>query len=185
MSEALHISPGDGASKFGELNLADAEHFIELIAGRRDAVMCFRFWHDGDKSRPAHKADGPIRLFWPSIVARQDDGYGVGVVVNEGGQSAKEIKRVRAMFVDGDDIPLPPFWHAQPRFLCIRDDTHWHAYWPMSDMPLADFRAAQLRAVAFYGSDPAVADLPHVMRLPGTFNLKDPAVPVLLRLEEL
>jgi hypothetical protein len=184
MTMAQHVFPDDQPSTHGPLSLADAERYIELLTGRADTVMCWRFIHDHDRSADAIKADSAIRLIWPGIVAHQNEGFGVFAVVNEGGQSAREITRVRAMFIDADGIPFPLFWHQPPAFRVVRDELHWHAYWPVTDMPVEGFKEGQRRAAAFYGSDPAVCDLPRVMRVPGTYHLKDPAHPVLVKLSE-
>jgi hypothetical protein len=50
-------------------------------------------------------------------------------------------------------------------------------------MPKGDFKTAQKRLAAYYGTDPKVCDLPRVMRLAGTLHLKDPARPFLIAIE--
>jgi hypothetical protein len=62
--------------------------------------------------------------------------------------------------------PIPP------AIVCESSPGKHHAYWPVAGMPLADFRDAQKTMAAHYGGDPAVCDLPRVMRLPGYVHAK-------------
>jgi hypothetical protein len=110
------------------------------------------------------------------------------VVVNAGGNTREEVLAAgglaRAVFVDGDNVPVPASWHAEPDFLVIRDEMHWHAYWLPADLPIADFEEAQRRLAAYYGTDARVKDPSRVMRLAGTLHLKEPANPRLMQLKE-
>ena len=51
-----------------------------------------------------------------------------------------------------------------------------------TDVPLHQFSELQKQLIAKLGTDPAVKDLPRVMRLPGTLHLKDPDNPRLVKL---
>ena len=51
-----------------------------------------------------------------------------------------------------------------------------------TDVPLNQFSELQKQLIAKLGTDPAVKDLPRVMRLPGTLHLKDPDDPRLVKL---
>jgi hypothetical protein len=104
------------------------------------------------------------------------------LVVNEGGDTDNEITRVRALFVDGHNIPMPATWHLDPDFITSRDETHWHAYWRVADI---EFNEAQRRLAAHYGTDPKVCNPSRVMRLAGTVHLKDPSSPRVVTIETL
>jgi hypothetical protein len=118
---------------------------------------------------------GPASLAsaWPEIEAAQAGGENVYIVVNEGGDTDASITRIRALFVDGDGIPQPVEWHTEPDLILSRDAYHWHAYWQVSDMAPADFKAAQHRLAAFYGTDRSICNPSRVMRLAGTIHVKD------------
>ena len=89
-------------------------------------------------------------------------------------QQKDEITSVRALFIDEDGTKRSPeTWHASPDFVVRRDETHWHAYWRVADLGTAEFREAQRRLIAHYGTDITVHDLPRVLRLAGTLHLKD------------
>ena len=166
-------------------DLDQARRHIQLLTGHHNTRVNVRLFHDGkDKSKYATKLNGAIEELWPEIEARQAEGYGAFVVVNEGGNTDASITRTRALFIDGDDVPLPEQdkWHAAPDFLVIRDSAHWHAYWRVTDLPVEQFKQAQRRLAAYYGTDPTVSNRSRVMRLAGTLHLKDPAHPVLVAL---
>jgi hypothetical protein len=144
--------------------------FDDSSAKRRDLV---RMFHTHDFARIADQ-----------MVTLNRAGAGVFVTVNETdgkGRAADNIVKVRAVFVDADDVPRPARWHVEPDFITWRDDRHWHAYWLVLDMPLDGFSAAQKRLAAFYNADPKVCDLPRVMRVPGFLHQKGAPTPVLFQ----
>jgi KaiC/GvpD/RAD55 family RecA-like ATPase len=50
-----------------------------------------------------------------------------------------------------------------------------HAYWQVEDLNAMTFLKLQRRLCAFFKTDPAVSKINQVMRVPGTYNTKDPA----------
>ena len=52
-------------------------------------------------------------------------------------------------------------------------ENKWHVYWCIDDAPLSAFGGTQKKLSELFGSDPAVCDLPRVMRLPGFPHQKD------------
>jgi hypothetical protein len=154
------------------LSQDQAARHIEMLTGLTTTPIHARLIHDSSRDALAFKLHGAVSELWPEIEARQAEGYGAFVVVNEGGHSDAEITRVRALFIDADKIPRPADWHAKPDFLIVRDALHWHAYWRVHDLPVAGFKAAQQRLAARYGSDRAVCNPSRVMRLAGTLHQK-------------
>jgi len=150
-----------------------AEAHVEFITGLPDTKIHARLIHDSDKANnPTQKLFGCLDTLWPDIESAQAQGYGTFVVVNEGGNTDAEITRVRAVFVDADDVSLPSDWHVPPDFIVQRDAMHWHAYWRVHDLEVEQFRHAQKRLAKHYGTDPAVCNLSRVMRLAGTLHQK-------------
>jgi hypothetical protein len=157
---------------------ADAVRFLEAIAP--DGVLTFSTFTDGE--RPAR--DPLARIiqgdYWPNVgtLAKLNaKGAGCFVMVNRGdgnGRKAGNVQAVRAVFLDLDGAPLAPVMAAPipPPIVCESSPGKHHAYWPVAGMPLADFRDAQKTLAAHYGGDPAVCDLPRVMRLPGYVHAK-------------
>lgn len=149
-----------------------ATRHVELLTGDPNTSVCIRLIHDKDKDRSARKLKGKLSELWPDIVTAQNKGYGAFVVVNEGGDTNAQIAHIRACFVDADNVPLPIAWHLQPDFIVQRDETHWHAYWRVLDIPVDRFRDIQRRLAAHYGTDPAVCNQSRVMRLAGSIHQK-------------
>jgi hypothetical protein len=79
-------------------------------------------------------------------------------------------------------VPAP----APPAIACESSPGKFHAYWPVSDLPLADFRHAQRMLAERFGGDRKVNDLPRVMRVPGFLHWKgEPFRSRLLRCERV
>jgi len=173
--------------------------FVRLLTGSSDAIMCWRFLPEepnekvrvlahekaerecrrkaGDADWNAHcvrrNYNGTLDEVWPALEAHQAKGWGIFVVINEGGRNAKSITRVRALFIDQDSKSLDATeWHLTPDFICQRSETRWHAYWQIDDCSVAQFTETQKRLAQFYGSDPDVSDASRIMRVPGTIHQK-------------
>lgn len=105
------------------------------------------------------------------------DGAGVYVTVNRTdltGRKTHCITSVRAVFADIDqqveeaDLSFP----IKPHLVVETSPKRWHAYWLVKDLAKEDFKAMQQAIALSLGSDPAVCDLPRVMRLPGYIHQK-------------
>lgn len=120
------------------------------------------------------------------LTNQQSRGCGVYFMVNEGdgkGRSAKNVTRVRALFIDCDGSPWEPAATSlQPHIRIESSSGRWHLYWIVSDCPLDQFKPLQQAIARKYGGDPSVCDLPRVMRLPGFWHLKNE--PVMAKLLE-
>jgi hypothetical protein len=177
-SGAEPIPNGHDPRPVARLDLA--QKHIELLTGDMDTPCCFRLIRKSDGA--ARKLTGPIHKLWADIEVAQRIGFDAYIIVNEGGHDGPSITRIRALFADADNLPMPKTWHVRPSFVTQRDATHWHAYWLVTGMALTDFTSAQKRLAAHYGTDPAVHDLPRVMRLAGSYHQKDPAHPFLVKI---
>src|SRR5262249_20840995 len=82
--------------------------------------------------------------------------------------------RVRALFVDLDGAPLEPVLADVKKVHIVVNTSpgRWHAYWLVTGVALDQFSAKQKALIAAFNSDPAIHDLPHVMRLPGFVHRK-------------
>lgn len=148
----------------------DAVEFIERVIGSVDTPVCFRLIRsDGED---AIKLYGTLDEKWDEISTHNSDGFGVFLVVNEGGHADGEITAIRALFVDADGKQQPTAWHSPPDIITQRDATHWHAYF-IVECPVEDGPSVQRQLADFYGTDPKVRNLSRVMRLPGTRYWKD------------
>jgi putative DNA primase/helicase len=168
-----------------------ARRHAALIAGKGQPVY-IRFLHDAKAPGAyAMECKGTIDELWSKIVEAQAQGYGVFLVVNEGDAdpghqvSNRNVTRVRALFIDRDKPAKPGAqFHVRPSFVNTRNADKQHSYWLLSDCPVLEFRTAQRRLALHYETDPAICNPARIMRLGGTWNLKDPAHPEMYKLKE-
>lgn len=141
----------------------------------------FQVFDDGpDKKKElARTFIGSLAEVWDFLEEFSARGAGVFVTVNEtngSGRKAKDITRVRALFVDLDGAPLQPLLDEvefpTPELVVESSPGRWHAYWFINGLGLEDFSWAQKALIKRYGADPAIHDLPRVMRLPGFLHQK-------------
>lgn len=176
MDEQIHTHPYD---------LDAARAFIAALTGSADTVVTFQTFVDGgwgdSDMRPA-VVHSSLAEAWPRLCAAQEHGHGVFVMVNAGdgkGRSARNVVALRALFADDDYGTVTPAMLAElsPEIV-VRSGHGMHYYWRLRPGELVEaFKAAQQKIAAKLGTDPAVCDTSRVMRLPGTFNLKDRSDP--------
>ncbi len=107
-----------------------------------------------------------------------NSGAGIFVTVNKTdlcGREAKNITKVRAVFVDLDGAPLGPILLAplEPHIIIETSSQRYHAYWLVEGIKLEDFTRIQKALITRFQGDTAVHDLPRVMRLPGFYTKKE------------
>ena len=144
--------------------------------------FCFRTFDD-NKARAdktlARKFNGTLEQHYSELKRLNAAGAGVFVVINHGGQTGLEIDRVRATFGDTDGAPLEPLLVLKPHMVVQSSPGKWHVFWLTADgFPLRKFTTTQEAIAAKFGTDPAVKDLPRVMRLPGFNHCKAGPFPV-------
>jgi len=159
------------------MNLDEAARFLGVLAPR--GPITYQTFDDGpnDQSRLARKCHGPLSAQAADLCAKNDSGAGVFVMVNQGngkGRAAKDVVRVRAVFVDLDGAPLEPVLRGPlpPSITVETSPSRFHAYWLTEDVSLADFKAIQKSLAERFKGDPTVNDLCRVMRLPGFIHRK-------------
>lgn len=129
--------------------------------------------------RLAKKYDGGLKANIEGLREFNSKGAGVYVVVNQGGQSKDEIKKVRAVFADTDGAPLEPLLILKPHMVIQSSPNKWHVYWLVNDdFSLESFKPIQKAIANKFGTDESVNDLPRVMRLAGFNHNKRTPFPV-------
>jgi len=152
----------------------EADRFLTLLDETAE-TFCFRVFDDNeDRKDPrlAGKFEGSLHTCWPRLVAAQQAGCGVYVVVNAGQQTNDTIYRVRAVFADFDGAALPGQFDLEPHIIVQSSPGKWHVYWLVDGLTVESFKDIQRNIAARYGSDKTVNDLARVMRLPGMFHQK-------------
>jgi hypothetical protein len=103
------------------------------------------------------------------------DGAGIFLCINETdgkGRCVGNVKRARAVYADLDGAPLEPTLEYHPSLIVESSPGRYHPYWFTTDTPLNGFTALQKTIIRLFKSDPAVHDLPRVLRVPGFYHQK-------------
>jgi hypothetical protein len=179
--EANPINPRDATEK-GRLPVIDkveAVRFLNLLDPGATYFSSQTF--DDDKGRKderlARVIHGTLDDCWNELTALNDRGAGIFVTVNatDGrGRTAKNVVRVRALFVDLDGAPLDPITQDQrtPHIIIESSPEKFHVYWLVDKVGLGQFEGCQKALAKKFGGDPSVHDLPRVMRVPGFVHRK-------------
>lgn len=165
-----------------------AETFIAVLTGNPDSPITWQTFVDtGESSAPPCTFHAPLHEAWDRLMDMQEHAHGVFLMVNEGdglGRSAANVVALRALFYDADGEPFPDAPHLPLRpAILVSSGNGEHGYWPLvAGEDLAAFTPAQEAISRRLHTDPSVKDRPRVLRLPGTYNLKDRARPRLVEL---
>ena len=165
----------DGSSPITP-SLEIAKAFVKVLTGSADTVMRLRFVHDRDRENPDYpplERENTLDGVWPEVLEYQARGYAVYYTMNVikrgpgsgyGGTCTDEdTAAIRTLGTDHDD-GLPREWHRSPAIVVhsstvLRDGKEvqkGQALWPVKSMPIAEFKRAQQRLAAHYGTDSSV-----------------------------
>ena len=156
-------------------SVTEAQRFLAALG---DGTHTFQTFADARKNaRLARVLHGTFAEHADALQRLNARGAGVFVMVNAGdghGRKAENVTGIRAYFADLDGAPLEPVRAAPLPPHCIVESSpdRWHAYWLVSDAPLATFKTVQQAIAVRFASDPKVCDLPRVMRLAGFLHQK-------------
>lgn len=171
-----------------------AETYLKALDPSTDRFT-FQFLSEDSTRKYAEVFHGTLDEAWRKAMRLNisSNRVGVYVVVNETdlkGRRRENIKRVRALFIDADGPDQVLCCEetiaqtgATPTMVVHSSPGKAHYYWVVDDVGCDEFAAIQDGLIRKFGTDPAVKDLPRVMRLPGTLHLKDASHPHLVTLE--
>jgi len=179
--------PASFATAIGAHDKGMADVFLAALdPGARK--FTFQFFSDcGDGY--AEIFHGSLDEVWPKVEALNTSARRIGVFVTINqtdfrGRRQDNIVRPRAAFVDADGANQIKRCReairtsgAEPTIVVRSSPGRAHFYWCCDDLSLAAFSELQSALIQKLGTDPAVKDLPRVMRLPGTLHLKEPGYP--------
>ena len=182
-----HDNEKPGAGPPPSLDLDQAERFVEALTGSRSTPTTIQNFLEPEGASSSSEAQfhhGPVRTLWPEIERLQDDGHGIFDMVNQGdgrGRSAANVTGLNALFLDDDTGSLTLSALNLTPTVVTQSGRGIHVYYRLKPGERReDFTAAQKALAEVYGTDPSVSDLPRVMRLPGTWWLKDRSHPKLV-----
>ena len=169
-------------------NVTAAETFLAALGG----TFHFRSFRDDKNGADFGRK---YYTFDQAKLARDNQqGRGIFVVVNEGGDDDRSITRVRAVFLDLDmepfkdraafevalmfacegrrskDEPVPSSWITPS--LVVNSGGGAHVYWLVDDLPVEQFRQVQHAISKKFQGDPKICNPSRVMRLPGSLHQK-------------
>jgi hypothetical protein len=174
--------------KDSNYDLKAAELFVETIAGQQVPVTFQTFGdRNTEKSHLRQVIHGTIAEHGNRLIDLNNDGAGIFMMVNAGdlkGRSKRNVRSVRAVFIDLDETPLAEIYQSPvaPNIIVETSAGRWHAYWMLSNCPLTHFNSIQKSLADKFKGDPRVTDLPRVMRVPGFYHNK--SVPFQVRLHK-
>lgn len=160
------------ATRFLDLLEPDGQFTFQVFSEAANALPAARVWHG---TLADHKVD---------LARSNQRGAGVFVMINAGDgvvhpgrrtcRTNDNVTRIRAHVLDLSGAPLEPVLAAKasPHIVVESSPGRWHAYWRVTDCPVAEFSRGQQALAAHFGGDPKVCDLARVMRLPGFIHLK-------------
>lgn len=178
-----------------------ATAYLAALGVPNGGVVDWRAIHDTDKTIAAIPFRDALDSAASSLERYNNAGYGIFAVVNEldgVGRELANIVGIRANMIDYDgeagskvwaDATWQQYqavnrWELPPTFtVCAAVAGKFHAYWTIRPdaeplVAIAGYELTQRKLVAKWNSDPAVIDATRVMRLPGSWHLKNPANPV-------
>jgi hypothetical protein len=213
LSDAMGLSPAPMAAEGNGARDAGSQYLVQSAAERTvpahdketareylaaldtDATsFTFQFFSDDREKRYAEIFHGTLDEAWPKIEVLNTPQHGVGVfvTVNETdgkGRSRKNMVRVRAFMVDADNDEQVARCEevfadrgVTPNIVSkTRNGKHY--FFRVDDVRCDEFTNLQQELIERLGTDKAVKDLTRVMRLAGTYHLKNPQDPHLVTLE--
>ncbi len=113
------------------------------------------------------------------LVSSNQNGLEVAMMINQSngnGRRVSAVTKINVLFADFDDgkksldllLSLP----IAPHLIIESSPRKFHTYWLITGCAVEEFTQVMKALAKKLGSDPSVADLVRVMRMPGTFNWK-------------
>lgn len=186
-----------------EIDLQQAQRFLRaLLPDPEEKVIFQTFLDEKRESYEARSGQqtyvkltrectrvfcGTLRDHVKELNQLQRKGAGVFVAINtiEGEVRKKStVSGIRSWFTDRDNGRIQNY-HIEPSII-VDTPQGEHTYFINSgDASISDFSKIQKKLIRHYSSDPAVHGAERVMRLPGSFHLKDPKNPIKITIRSM
>ena len=156
-------------------DLSAAEKFLQFLDPEANH-FCFRTYGDKDKYDPALRGNltGKFNQHKHTLISRNKAGASICVVVNAGGHTDAQIKRVRFVFAYTDGVSPTPLCKAlEPHALVDSSARRYHLYWRVDDVDVDSFRSIQKAIAKKYGTDGVIYNPSRIMRIPGFLHHKN------------
>lgn len=170
-----------------------AKSFIDFLHGSSSTPQCWQVFHDDKTPNKVDELKQP-KTFFANLADCEEYfndvnsyDYGIYVTLNKTdgqGREEKNIMGFRVLFADFDNMELPEF-PIEPHMVTQRDELHSHAYWLVSGIVTGDqFERYQRQLSLYLDSDKQVFDTTRVVRVVGSYNMKNPALPAMYNIVE-
>jgi len=175
----------------GEVEPPLLTEFFDALHGVGSKIRLCAYYKN--KSKPDEKKDGKEAKGTLREVLKQsngwdvDQGYGIYTNINtipiEQARNGENVISINAFLLDFDGTPHEPFLEIlkevgiPPNIIVETSEGKFHFYILVEDCPIKDFIPMQKWLAKEAGSDPAVAKLPQVARVPFFYNMKEPEKP--------
>ena len=154
----------------------EARAFIRALRKPADAIRLRAFYHSDNpaKQNDSGRKGGPD----PALIQQwQEEGRGIYIVINDGGDKDSDITHCRAIFCEWDDRPVEwqvTAWQElglpEPTLQVATGGKSIHNYWIFSETISPDhWLPLQARLLDYTQADQTTRNLSRVLRLPGTF----------------
>lgn len=160
------------SSPAGKIGHCEASILLALLHG--DARTTFQTFDESHMKRGSltRVLDGSLEQHREVLNSINQEGAGIFFMVNLGdgkGRATRNVRQVRAIFVDLDGAPLEPVLAGPlaPHATVETSPGRFHAYWAVESVALSEFAPLQRSLAQRFNGDRKVTDLPRVMRLPG------------------
>lgn len=160
------------------LNPSQDLAYLRALTGQEDPIVHAQTVPDRPGAADAQSLHGYYSDLRGTLQDFNTEHSGVFVAVNEiaGNRRLKEhVTRVRALFVDDDNGTLDPKALPVKPSIIVRSRAGHHCYWLVSDCSLEDFIPAARALARVLKTDPKVATLERILRIPGYNNWKEGA----------
>lgn len=162
------------------VDLEQARQFLKALDPLADKHY-FQTFGDGEKnSKLVSQQFASLDDDADRLTGLNQSGAGVFVTINQTngeGRTAKDIERIRAIYLDFDDDSAVQrveelSQRLQPSMIVESSPGLRHVYFLVEDMPIEDAGRWLKHLIALFGSDPACSDISRVLRVPGFFHRK-------------
>jgi hypothetical protein len=162
-----------------------AKQHLALLGREEFEFRCFRDKASLKLSAAPVRHVGALEKYKQDLRRLNASGYGIFVQVHESdgkGNRAENIISAKVFFADLDGAPRENISRLgmAPHLVLLTSPNKFHAYWRVDGIPLDQYKAVQQRLAKLLDSDPAVCDLPRVMRLAGFLHQKAADAPHLV-----
>lgn len=93
-------------------------------------------------------------------------------LTNGKGRKQENIIKVRSLFADFDEVPLPDKFDLEPSLIVETSPGKYHVYWFVEEFPLEMFAQTQSAIAYNLKTDKSMKDISKALRIPGFYHQK-------------